>query len=145
MGNPALAPTRPFGSPLLRRKALTVGNLAIAILLVVISGVFTAMQAPTNALLGRAVGSSVNAALVSFVVGSIVLGLAAAAVRSRPDMEAVRAVPWYAWTGGLSGALLVTVAAFAVPRLGVGTLLTLLVASQLATSILLDRVGGVRP
>jgi transporter family-2 protein len=106
------------------------------------SGAFIALQAPTNALLARGVGSPVNAALVSFLVGSLALFAVAAAFGARPAMGVVRTLPWYAWTGGLYGAVFVSCAAFAAPRLGVTYFLIVAIAGQLAMALFLDRVGA---
>lgn len=114
----------------------------VAFVLAVVSGALVALQAPTNAMLSRAVGSPVNAALVSFGVGFAALAAAALALGVRPGGEAVKALPWYAWTGGLYGAVFVAVAAFAAPRLGVTFFLTAAIAGQLAMALLLDRAGA---
>jgi transporter family-2 protein len=101
-----------------------------------------ALQAPTNALLARGVGSPINAALVSFAIGTIALLAAALVTGLRPSPSAMRALPWYAWTGGLYGAVFVALAAFAAPRMGVTSFLTLAIAGQLAMGLLLDRIGA---
>ena len=88
----------------------------IAILVVVLAGGATALQAPTNARLATAVASPVNAALVSFAVGTVALGVVAAILHTRPDVAATRALPWYAWLGGAYGACFVVAAAWGVPR-----------------------------
>jgi transporter family-2 protein len=103
---------------------------------------FIAIQAPTNALLARGVGSPVNAALISFLVGSAALAAVAFALGARPGAGAVRALPWYAWIGGLYGAVFVAVAAFAAPRLGVTYFLMVAIAGQLIMALLLDRLGA---
>jgi bacterial/archaeal transporter family-2 protein len=79
----------------------------LTIVAVVLAGGATALQAPTNAKLAAAVGSPVNAALVSFAVGTAALALVAAVLQTRPDMAAVKGLPWYAWIGGLYGAVFV--------------------------------------
>jgi transporter family-2 protein len=107
-----------------------------------VSGTFIAVQAPTNALLARGVGSPVNAALISFVVGTAALLAVALAMGARPNGGAVRELPWYAWTGGLYGAVFVAVAAFAAPRLGVTYFLMVAIAGQLAMALFLDRIGA---
>lgn len=113
----------------------------LAIVAVVLGGAATALQAPTNAKLMGAVGSPVNAALISFAVGTAGLAVLALFLQAKPDMAAARALPWYAWVGGLYGAIFVVAAAWGVPRLGVATTITLMVAGQLLLSILLDHFG----
>lgn len=114
-----------------------------AILLAVVAGALAAMQAPTNAMLARAVQSPISAALISFLVGSAALALLVLLAPTRPDGAALRSLPWYAWIGGLYGAFFVAVAAFAAPRIGVGTLLTAMVAGQLAMAVALDHFGAL--
>ena len=114
----------------------------LAMLAVVLAGGATALQAPTNAKMATAVGSSVNAAFVSFAVGTAALGLLAVALNTRPDLTAAKSLPWYAWVGGLCGVVFVIAATWGVPRLGVATTITLMVAGQLIISLILDHVGA---
>ncbi|MBX9707150.1 MAG: DMT family transporter [Caulobacteraceae bacterium] len=115
----------------------------IAMIAVVLAGGATALQAPTNAKLAGAVAGPVNAAFVSFAVGTAALGIVAALLHARPDMAAVKGLPAYAWIGGLYGAVFVVAAAWAVPRLGVATTITLMVAGQLLISLVLDHFGAL--
>ncbi|MDK2747740.1 MAG: DMT family transporter [Brevundimonas sp.] len=115
----------------------------IALLIVVLAGGATALQAPTNARLASAVASPVNAAFISFAVGTTVLGIVAALMQTRPDMAAARALPWYAWLGGVYGACFVVAAAWGVPRLGVAMTITLMVGGQLLLSLILDHFGAL--
>ncbi len=80
--------------------------MLIAIVAAALSGALVALQAPTNAMLARAVGSPLNAALVSFAVGTAALLVLALSFGVRPNHAAVRDLPWYAWVGGLYGAFL---------------------------------------
>jgi len=111
-------------------------------ILVTLAGAATALQAPLNARLSTAVGSAVNAALVSFAVGTLALIGLALVFQVRPDMAAVRALPWYAWMGGLCGVVFVIAATWGVPRLGVATTITLMVAGQLLLGLVLDHFGA---
>ena len=115
----------------------------LAMLAVVLGGAATALQAPTNAKMMGAVGSPVNAAFVSFAVGTAALGILAVVLQVRPDIAASRALPWYAWVGGLYGAIFVVAAAWGVPRLGVATTIILMVAGQLLLSVVLDHFGAM--
>jgi transporter family-2 protein len=114
---------------------------AIPLALALIAGVLVAIQAPTNAILAKASGSPVVAAFISFVVGTAALGVLVAASSGRVLAPELRHVPWYAWVGGLYGAIFVAVAAFAAPRIGVGVLLTAAIAGQLLAAIILDHYG----
>ena len=116
--------------------------MLLSMIAVVLAGGATALQAPTNAKMMGAVGSPVNAAFVSFAVGTAALGILAVILQTKPDMAAARNLPWYAWVGGLYGAIFVVAAAWGVPRLGVALTITLMVAGQLLISLILDHFGA---
>jgi transporter family-2 protein len=107
-----------------------------------LSGTLVALQAPTNAMLSKAVGSPVNAAFISFSVGLLALVIAVLALGVRPSVADMRALPWYAWTGGLYGAIFVAIAAFAAPRIGVTQLLVVSIAGQIVMALILDKSGA---
>jgi bacterial/archaeal transporter family-2 protein len=50
--------------------------------------------------------------------------------------------PWYLYSGGVWGLLIVSCAAVAYPRLGAATTTTLAIAGQIVTAILLDQLGA---
>ena len=117
-------------------------NAAIlTLLLALIAGALMAVQAPTNAILGKASGSPVVAALISFIVGTLALGALVAATSGRLFAPELKAVPWYAWLGGFYGAFFVVVAAFGAPKIGAGPLLTAVIGGQLIAAIVLDHYG----
>jgi bacterial/archaeal transporter family-2 protein len=122
-------------------------SLYLSTAVILLGGALLSIQSPLNAMLGRAVGSPVNAALISFLVGTGALIVVALLQRAAPDSVATRVLPWYAWVGGLCGAVFVTAAAYAAPRIGVATMLTLAVASQLCMAVALDHAGafGITP
>lgn len=118
-------------------------NPLVIALMVLASGTTVAMQAPTNAVLARTFGSPIVAALISFSVGTAALAaVALLTYRKAPDWSVVAGLPAWAWFGGLYGAVFVTVAAVAVPRIGIASTLILLIAGQLVTAALLDHVGA---
>jgi transporter family-2 protein len=120
-------------------------NLAMLLpmLLVLAAGGMISLQAPTNAILARAGGSPVLAALISFAVGTIVLGLVWLASGSRPRTSAFSGLPPYAWLGGAYGAVYVAVAAYAAPKIGLASLITIGIAGQIAMALLLDHLGAL--
>jgi bacterial/archaeal transporter family-2 protein len=115
----------------------------LTVALVLIAGGLTAIQAPTNAMLAKAGGSAVLAALISFTVGTIGLLVAWILSGNRPGTSAFAGLPWYAWIGGLYGATFVAVAAYAAPRIGLASLITIGIAGQIAMALWLDHLGAL--
>lgn len=109
-------------------------------LLVFLAGIGLAIQPPTNASLAKASGSVTLAALISFAVGTVAL-LSAWALLDRGNLGGLRTAPWWGWLGGLYGAFFVAAFAFAAPRIGLATALTVAIASQVITAIILDHFG----
>jgi len=115
----------------------------LPMLLVLFAGGMIALQAPTNAMLARAGGSPVLAALISFAVGTVALLIVWLLSGSRPGTANFANLRWYAWLGGLYGAIYVSVAAFAAPRIGIASLITIGIAGQIAMALWLDHVGAL--
>lgn len=118
-------------------------SIVLPILLVVFAGCMIALQAPTNVMLSKAGGSPVLAALVSFAVGTLALFVAWVASGNRPNTAAFGALPWYAWLGGVYGATYVAIAAYAAPRIGLASLITIGIAGQIAMALWLDQHGAL--
>ncbi|HZH44908.1 MAG TPA: DMT family transporter [Lysobacter sp.] len=117
--------------------------LLLTILLVLIAGGMVALQAPTNVMLAKAGGSPVLAALISFAVGTATLLVVWLASGNRPGLAPFAALPWYAWIGGVYGAIFVAVAAFAAPRIGLAALITIGIAGQILMALWLDHFGAL--
>ncbi len=112
------------------------------IALLVLGGVGLTLQAAVNARLREAVGAPILSALISFLVGSVPLGiLAALGVFGRGRMPDLAANPWWIWLGGLFGAFYVTLAVIAVPRVGAAVVIACAVFGQMAAALLLDSFG----
>jgi transporter family-2 protein len=115
----------------------------LPLLLVLFAGGMIALQAPTNAILSRAGGSPVVAALISFAVGTLVLLMVALVSGPRPRAAQFAGLPAYAWFGGAYGAVYVAVAAYAAPRIGLASLITVGIAGQIAVALVLDHFGAL--
>lgn len=114
----------------------------IPILLTILAGIGVAMQPPVNATLARS-GSVILAALISFGVGTaILLGIWATLDRTSP--AGLKDLPWWAWTGGIYGVIFVSTSAYAAPRLGLASMLTIAIAAQLAAALVIDHFGLIR-
>jgi bacterial/archaeal transporter family-2 protein len=87
-------------------------------------------------MMDRAAGTAA-AVFVTYGLG----GLVAAAVwlaRGAP-VEGLRRVPWYAWTAGVFGLLIVGGIGYAAPRLGLARTLVITVAAQMLAALVIDQ------
>lgn len=108
----------------------------------VASGALVAVQARVNAGLAEDLDDALLAAVLSFLTGLVVVvAVVVARQSSRAGWSLVQQVPWWTRLGGLGGASLVAVGAFAAPRIGVALLTVGLVAGQTTGGLLVDRVG----
>ena len=117
-------------------------SLLVPLLLVLLAGAMIALQAPTNVMLSKAGGSPLLAALISFAVGTAALFVVWLASGHRPGPTPFGALPWYAWVGGVYGAIYVAIAAYAAPRIGLASLITVGIAGQIAMALWLDHHGA---
>ena len=112
----------------------------LAVVLTAIVGGILALQAPINAGLGRATGSTA-AALVSFTIGTLALVVVVAVSGEAGGLASTFDVRWYYLVGGVLGAIYVTTALITVRTIGAGGVAAATITGQLAVSVLIDRLG----
>jgi transporter family-2 protein len=117
-------------------------NAAFSIVLTIVAGVSVVVQQALNANLRNAIGSAAWSGLISYAVGLACMVLLTLALRDPLPPAAVAArIPWWAWSGGLFGAIFIALAILLIPQLGAATFIALLVAGQMLASITLDHYG----
>jgi len=106
------------------------------------AGVAFVIQQAVNARLRSDLGSPWWAGFISYAGGTLVMALAIVVLRERWTLAdpALRA-PWWAWTGGFFGAIYIAVSIVLVPRLGTATVVALIVAGQMLSSVAFDNFG----
>ena len=115
--------------------------MIFAFLAVVLVGLATAVEAPTNAYITKTAGSALWSGLAAAVTGSVALALIIAVVRPKLDGDVWSVTPAYIWFGGVYGSFVVVLTAWATPKLGAGTALVAIVAAQVVLGIVLDNFG----
>ena len=114
-----------------------------ALILVFLAGMAVAIQTPINGLLAQTSGNGIFAATVSFLVGSAALAIILLSSQGLPSSAALRAIPWWMWTGGLLGAFYVWAALTNVHKIGALSLVAALIAGQLTAALVLDAAGAM--
>lgn len=100
------------------------------------------LQQTVNASLRSAIGSPFWAGLTNFVVGAVALSALLLAVREPiPSLQIAARAPWYAWAGGLLGALYIVGTILLFPRLGAATVVGLFIVGQILSSLAFDQFG----
>jgi len=117
----------------------------ILLLMAFCVGMAMSIQAAVNTQLAASIGAnSVVAALVSFGCGTIVLaGVAVSRGGLGPTFAALAQQPAWKFAGGFLGAAFVFGTVFLAPRIGLLSLIVLVIAGQLITSMAIDHFGLV--
>ena len=109
----------------------------------VLSGCLSASITGAYAQLSSIVGNPVQATTVAFFVATMALLLFCTCLGKTQLVGKAfsRDYPWWMWTGGLCGAIIVFSNAWLVPKVGVGVFSMALLVGQLALSMLMEHRG----
>jgi transporter family-2 protein len=114
----------------------------MSFLLALIAGAALATQVALNTQLKAAVGTSMQATLISICVAAVVaLAYILVAREPLPRSASFAASPWWVWCGGLMGVFYMWSTVVASPKLGVAVTFGLVIAGQVVTSLVLDHFG----
>jgi len=117
-------------------------KLAFPMILAVAAGVSLVVPQALNANLRYALNSAAWSGFMSYLVGMICMAAFALALRDPiPSATVAARIPWWAWSGGLFGAIFIALAIFLIPKLGAATFIALLVAGQMLCSLAFDHFG----
>jgi transporter family-2 protein len=110
--------------------------------LAVLAGMSFMTQQAVNADLRASIESAAWAGFISYLGGTLCMALLALLMReSWPAQAALARSHWWAWSGGLFGAIYIAISILLLPRLGAGTVVALIVLGQMLGSLLFDHYG----
>lgn len=110
----------------------------------IIVGISLASQAGVNSQLRTALTSPIQAAFLSFFIGTIILGMIVVFQNDRWfSYQEMKNIPWWAWIGGFLGAFNIAVSIYLAPKLGAVALAVSVVCGQLIASLFYDQYGLV--
>jgi transporter family-2 protein len=108
----------------------------------IVIGISLASQAGVNSQLRTALASPIQAAFLSFLIGTIILGVIVLFQNEKwfSSSEAFN-VPWWAWLGGFLGAFNIAMSIYLAPKVGAIALAVSVVCGQVIASIFYDQYG----
>jgi bacterial/archaeal transporter family-2 protein len=107
--------------------------------LAAVAGVSFIFQQAVNANLRGEIGSPWWAGLISYLGGTIVMFCTVVALREPwLSAPAISRTSWMSWTGGIFGAIYITVSILLLPRIGATIVVALIVLGQMVGAMLFD-------
>ena len=117
-------------------------NFYLLLAVALLAGVVLPVQTAVNNKMAVAVGSPILGALVSFTDGTLsILIYSVASGESVTSLYGVKDAPPVAWIGGLLGAFFITATIILLPRIGVAMTISLIIAGQMLTALIMDHFG----
>lgn len=117
-------------------------RVAFPILLAILTGVGIVVQQALNPGLRKALDSAAWSGFANFFIGMICMALLVIALRDPlPSASVVARIPWWAWSGGVFGAIFIAVGIILVPQIGTAAFIALLFTGQMLASVIFDHFG----
>ena len=104
-----------------------------------IGGCAVALQGQFMGLMDKSIGTGAGL-FINYASGGILIGVILLTLKGG-NLKAWTEVPWYALSAGLLGLIIAGSIGYTVPRLGLSTAFTIVVATQFIVAILLDHFG----
>ena len=104
-----------------------------------LSGIAVGVQSPLASMITQRLGM-VESIFIIHLGGTLFILIPLLIIKGG-NLGNWRSLPWYALGAGLMGLIVVGGVSFMIPRVGVATSITLIIAGQLALSAVLDHYG----
>ena len=119
------------------------GLILVAVAVGLAAGCLLAAQPSINGQLGHHVTHPLQASLISFASGTALLLLVTVSLGVFPPklVTPIHELPWWIWTGGSIGVVLVTSSLILVPKVGSLPWFAAVMTGQTVAAIMLDHYG----
>ena len=108
-------------------------------LLTVGAGVSVFVQQVLNANLRAELNSAAWSGFMSYILGVVFMVCLAVIQRDPvPSPSIIARVPWWAWSGGIFGAIFIALSIITIPKLGGAAYIVILVTGQMITALAFD-------
>ncbi len=119
------------------------GFVIVAVFIGLVAGCLLGTQPSVNGQLGKNLEHPLQASLISFASGTLIILLLSIATGSFPPIFTAppQALPWWIWCGGAIGVVLVTSSLILVPRVGSLPWFAAVMTGQTVAALFLDHFG----
>ena len=114
-------------------------SFTVLAIVAAVAGVAMTAQAQLMGHLDRSVGT-IESVFLTYGTGAVVIGLIMLAMRGG-NLGEWHIAPWYAYSAGLLGLVIVGCIGYATPRLGLAVTLTIAVATQFTMAAIVHHFG----
>lgn len=105
-------------------------------------GIALTIQTAINTQLREYLASPLQAAFLSFLIGTLVLAVMVLLhPAEKPGLQQLAQIPWFLWLGGFLGVYAISFSIYTAPKMGFLTFSGVVIFGQLLMSMLLDHFG----
>ena len=115
------------------------GSSALLIMVAIVGGISVALQAQVMGLLDKGIGT-LEGVFITYAGGGLLISAILIIMRVG-NLGAWQSVPWYAYSSGALGLVIVGAIGYSAPRLGLVATFTIIVSAQFVVAALIDHFG----
>ena len=112
---------------------------SLVVLAAVVCGIAVAIQAQFTGTMQRQVGT-MESTFITYFSGGLMIALVAFAARGG-NLAAARGLPWYVWSAGLLGLVIIFTLSLSVGQIGLVPALVIITVSQFVVGALINHFG----
>lgn len=114
-------------------------NLEVSLFIASLGGCAVALQGQFMGMTDRQIGTS-GSIFINYISGAVIAGLIIL-ILPGGSLKNLAQVPWYALSTGVLGLVIAGSIGYTVPRLGLSTAFTVVIASQFIVALILAHFG----
>ena len=114
-------------------------NVEVSLFIAVVGGCAIAVQGQFMGITDRSIGTS-GSIFVNYITGAVIAGLIILMLQGG-SLKDLAQIPWYTFSIGILGLIVAGSISYTVPRLGLSTAFTVIIASQFIVVLILEHFG----
>lgn len=111
----------------------------LVVLAAIVCGIAVAIQAQFTGAMQRQVGT-LESTFITYFSGGLIIALVTIAARGG-NLAAARSLPWYVWTAGLLGLVIIFTLSLSVGQMGLVPALVVITVSQFVVGAIINHFG----